>query len=210
MEGEPEQTKENQVPPEDEGMKEKAAKANHGNEKEMDALILALAAEKMRSEEYLNRLKYLQADFDNYRKRADRNTEEAKRTSVERIINNLLEVVDELELAVKNGRSSNDSHTVVEGVEMTLKKLRKVLESEGVTSIDSLGKPFNPAFHAVVCASTDDDVKEGTIIEELRKGYVMNDKVIRPSMVKISTSSNSEKKCNNNNDVNESKQEEKK
>lgn len=162
-------------------------KGNNGkSEKQIDVLLIALAEEKKRSDDYLSRLRYLQADFDNYRKRIDRDLDDAKRISKEGLVISLLEVVDELELAVKNGRNNNNSESIVQGVEMTLKKLLKVLEGEGVTAIESLGKPFDPALHTAICTTARNDVAEGTILEELRKGYMMNTRVIRPSMVKIS------------------------
>ena len=97
-----------------------------------------LESEKKRSEDYLTRLKYLQADFENVKKRFDREIAQTKSYCNERIIMQLLEVVDELELAVKVATASEGSQkTLVEGVEMTLKKLRKVLEQEGVIPIES-------------------------------------------------------------------------
>ncbi len=99
----------------------------------------------------------------------------------------LLDVVDELELAVKNGEISTPSaDSLLEGVEMTLKKLRKVLEQEGVTAIDnSEGRAFDPSLHNAIAAVEQDDVTDGTVIEEIRKGYMMRGKVIRPSIVKV-------------------------
>ena len=104
-----------------------------------------LECEKKRSEDYLTRLKYLQADFDNLKKRFDREAEQIKCYSNERLVIQLLDVVDELELAIKNGEISASTEPFLEGVEMTLKKLRKVLEQEGVSPIDNPeGKIFDP------------------------------------------------------------------
>ena len=98
----------------------------------------------------------------------------------------MLDVVDELELAVKNGEISTSTEGLLEGVEMTLKKLRKVLEQEGVTPIDNPeGKIFDPAKHNAVLAVEQNDVPDGTVLEEIRKGYVMRGKVIRPTIVKV-------------------------
>lgn len=160
--------------------------------KQVDALIAAYGEEKRRSADYLNKLKYMQADFENYRKRVDRQIEEAKRTSNERLVMDLLEVMDELELAVSNGKAC-ESATITEGVEMTLKKLRKILEAEGVKHIESVGKKFDPDLYSVICTAPREDVEESTVLEELRKGYIMNGKVIRPSMVKISIRSSASK-----------------
>ncbi len=150
-----------------------------------DQLMQELDQEKIRSEEYLSRLKYMQADFDNFRKRVERQMDDIKKYSNERLVLELLEVVDELELAVKSGSDSASSEVLVQGVEMTLKKLRKILLNEGVTPIECLGKPFDPSKHNVVSKIERDDVEEGTIVEEIRKGYIMREKMIRPSIVKV-------------------------
>jgi molecular chaperone GrpE len=153
-----------------------------------------LDTEKKRSEKYLTRLKYLQADLENLKKRFDRQMEEMKSYCTERLVVELLNVVDELEMAVKTGQSSNSAQSLVEGVQMTLKKLRKVLEQEGVTPIESEGKVFDPSQHHAVSAVERDDVEECIVVEEVRKGYIMKDKVIRPSIVKVAVKSSKSQK----------------
>jgi molecular chaperone GrpE len=145
-----------------------------------------LESEKKRSEDYLNRLRYMQADLENFKKRSEREAEQIKNFCTERMVIELLDVVDELELAVKNGEISTSPDALLEGVEMTLKKLRKVLEQEGVTPIENAeGKIFDPSKHNAAVAEENGDVAEGTILEEIRKGYMMKGKVIRPTIVKV-------------------------
>jgi len=159
-------------------------------QKETVDLEQRLEAEKKRSEDYLTRLKYLQADFENLKKRYDRQMEETKRYCTERLVVQLLEVQDELEMALKNARSAGSAQTLIEGVQMTLKKLRKVLEQEGVSPIEcEAGKVFNPSWHNAVAATERDDVEACVVTEEVRKGYIMKDKVIRPSIVKVAVKS---------------------
>ncbi len=149
-----------------------------------------LEAEKKRSQDYLTRLKYLQADFENLKNRSDRQIEEAKSYCTERLVIQLLEVQDELEMAVKNAESEGSVQTLIEGIQMTLKKLRKVLEHEGVSSIEcEAGKVFNPSCHNAVAVTERDDVETCLVTEEVRKGYTMKDKVIRPSIVKVAVKS---------------------
>ena len=149
-----------------------------------------LEAEKKRSQDYLTRLKYLQADFENLKKRYDRQIEETKNYCNERLVVQLLEVQDELEMAVKNAQSEGSAQTLIEGVQMTLKKLTKVLEQEGVSLIEcEAGKVFNPSCHNAVAVTERDDVEACVVTEEVRKGYVMKDKVIRPSIVKVAVKS---------------------
>jgi molecular chaperone GrpE len=144
-----------------------------------------LEAEKKCSEEYLTRLKYLQADFENLKKRCDRQIAEAKNYGTERLVIELLEVVDELELALKTAQSADSAKLLIEGVQMTLKKFRKVLEQEGVSPITCEGKVFDPSRHNAIATIERDDVDGCVVAEEVRKGYIMKDKVIRPSIVKV-------------------------
>jgi len=155
-----------------------------------------LEAEKKRSEEYLTRLKYLQADFDNLKKRFDRQEEQVKAYCTERLVIQLLEVVDELELAVKTGKSEDSAQALIEGVQMVLKKLKKILEIEGVSCIECEGKVFDPSIHNAVETVERDDV-DGTVAEEVRKGYIMKNKVIRPSIVKVTVKSSKSQKEKN-------------
>jgi len=149
-----------------------------------------LETEKKRSEDYLTRLTYMQADFENLKKRYEREAEQIKNYGTERLVLQLLDVVDELELAVKNGEISTSPESLIEGVEMTLKKLRKVLEQEGVTPIESPeGKLFDPARHNAIATEERDDFEACTVLEEIRKGYIMRGKVLRPTIVKVSVKS---------------------
>lgn len=145
----------------------------------------ALEEERKRSEEYLTRLKYAQADIENLKKRFAREIEEVKKYCSEPLIIELLDVVDELEMAVKSGRASNANDILVQGVEMTLKKLNKVLEGEGVRPIECMGKPFDPSKHNAIAKTEKEGVDRCTVVEEVRKGYTMREKVIRPSIVKV-------------------------
>ncbi len=159
-------------------------------EQSVDRLEQLLECERKRSEDYLTSLKYLQADLENFKKRSDREAEQLKSYCTERLVTPLLDVLDELELAVRNGEISTSPDSLLIGVEMTLKKLRKVLEQEGVIAIDNPeGKVFDPAKHHAVAAVEKDDVPDGTVIEEIRKGYMMRGKVIRPTIVKVAVKS---------------------
>jgi len=131
-------------------------------------------------------LKYLQADFENLRKRCDREIQQVSQYSNERLIIQLLEVVDELELAIKTAKTTNSAKTLTEGVQMTLKHLRKVLEQEGISPIESEGKPFDPSKHNAIATIERDDVDGCVVLEEVRKGYILKDKVIRPCIAKVS------------------------
>jgi molecular chaperone GrpE len=146
-----------------------------------------LKREREKSSEYLNRLTYLQADLENYRKRVEKGFQQVAQLSKEKLIVNLLNVIDGLELALRSGRETENKQALLEGVEMTLKKMYAALGQEGFTKIVTAGKTFNPELHEVVMKVPTEKYDENVIIEEVRKGYMLKDKVIRPSMVKIAT-----------------------
>jgi len=161
-------------------------KSRRKDDDQLKTLTDALNLEKKRSQEYLTRLKYMQADFENLKKRLEKQMKEVEAHCNERLIVDLLEVVDELNVAVESGGSSNCSERIVQGVQMTLKKLRKLLEKEEVSPIESVGEPFDPSKHLATAKIVKKDVEEGKVVEEVRKGYIMKGKVIRPSIVKVS------------------------
>ena len=155
------------------------------DEGQTEKLKKEIENEKERAEDYLARLKYVQADFENLKKRTDRQIAEVKEYCTEPLVIELLEIVDELEMAVKAGRNHNSAESMTRGVEMTLNKLKRILENEQVFPIDCVGKPFDPSKHNAVEKIERDDVEDCTVIEETRKGYIMKEKVIRPSIVKV-------------------------
>lgn len=137
------------------------------------------------ADEYLRRLQYLQADFQNYRKRVNKEKEEIGQYVKECLIIRLLDVIDDFERALISMKDAEDVSSVADGVEMIMKHLQSLLESEGVTPINCVGECFDPYKHeAVVCVPTD-EYEENTVIEEIKKGYQSSDKVIRPAMVKV-------------------------
>jgi len=145
----------------------------------------ALEQEKARADEYLNRLKYLQADFENYQKRVEREREELVKRGNEELIVKLLSAVDDLERAVEAGKSSSDKEVLVSGVEMVLKQLQATLAEEGLSQIEAVGKPLDPEIHEAIATVETDQYPENIIVRVLRKGYSLNGKVIRPSMVEV-------------------------
>ena len=144
-----------------------------------------LKAEQAKSSEYLNRLKYLQADFENYRKRVEKEFRDVAERSNEKLIANLLSVLDDLERAVETGKSTENVKALSDGVEMVHKNLGVILEREGLTKIEAVGKPFDPDRHEVLAKVPSKDHEEGVIVEEARKGFIFKGRVMRPSIVKI-------------------------
>jgi molecular chaperone GrpE len=155
---------------------------------EVASLKNELEKEKKTSEEYLNKLQYLQAEFENYKKRSKREMVDAIAFGNQKLITELLTVVDELEYAIDAGKSSNNKTALIHGVEITLKKLYGILDKEGLSRMEALGKAFNPFHHEVVERLSGGDGDE-RIIEEIRAGFTLKGKVIRPSLVKVARQS---------------------
>ncbi len=135
---------------------------------------------------YLNRLTYLQAEFENYQKRVKREIAQSTQYGTLALITELLPILDELEYALKAGENSATSQGLINGVKIILTKLINILKKEGLTPIDAIGKPFDPYLHEVIQRDSD-GMGQDHIIEEIRKGYMFKSKVIRPSLVKVTS-----------------------
>jgi molecular chaperone GrpE len=164
-------------------------------EADLDKAQKLIDQERTRGEDYLTRLRYLQADFENYRKRVDREIRDIEEFSTSSLIRKLLPVLDDLELATASAGKDTSSKGFLEGVTMVQKNLAGVLESEGLKAIDAVGKPFNPELHEAVERVDGKSNRQDTVVGEIRKGYILKDKVLRPSMVRVESAvkANSEK-----------------
>ncbi|HYU55521.1 MAG TPA: nucleotide exchange factor GrpE [Candidatus Dormibacteraeota bacterium] len=144
----------------------------------------ALDHEREKSDDLLRRLQYLQADFENYRKRVEKEVGEVKRFSNERLLSDLLTVKDELDLAFAKIRETKQSPVLLEGVGMIQKRVQNILSKEGVERIPGAGSKFNPEYHEAALRVVSDE-GEGTVLEEVRAGYMLKGRVLRPSIVKV-------------------------
>lgn len=126
------------------------------------------------------------AEVENMRKRTQREKEEYIKYAHVSIIKKLLPIIDDLNRGIKAAGQSKDFETLHKGVEMTAKNLQELLKNEGVSAIDCLGKPFDPQYHEPLMVEPSHEHPENTVIEELSKGYTLHDRVIRPSLVKVS------------------------
>ena len=132
-----------------------------------------------------NKYLRLYAEFDNYRKRVNKEKEDLTRYGNESLLYELLPAIDNLELALKHA-SCDPGTGVVEGVEITLKELHRTLEKFGLVRIESLGKKFDPSVHHAMVQVERGDMEDKMVAEELRAGYLLYDKVLRPSLVAVS------------------------
>lgn len=164
------------------------AQTNGADGDDPQALKVALEQERARSAEYLDNWRRAAADFSNFRKRSEKESGEMAKFANSVLIARLLPVLDDFDRAFHTVPEELRDLTWVDGVQLISRKLRAVLEAEGLKAIDALGKPFDPNFHEAVIHEETDKAEEGTVTGELQKGYTLGDRVLRPTMVKVAKS----------------------
>src|SRR3989344_5389038 len=152
------------------------------NPDEKDLLKKQLEENQKTIEELTDTLKRLQAEFENYKKRVDKERTEFVKYAHADIVANMLPILDSFEIALKN---TADKEKFAEGMKMIYAQLYSALEAEGLRPIGASGEKFDPYRHEVLLKE-ESDKPEGTILEEFQKGYMLNDKVLRFSKVKVS------------------------
>jgi molecular chaperone GrpE len=136
--------------------------------------------------EYEDLLKRKQADFENFRKRSQKEAQDFKKYANAEIVLDVLTMMDDFERAIESTESSKDFDALHEGILLVEKQIRNTLESKySVKSIDAVGKPFDPNVHDAIMMEESDAHEEDTVLEDFQKGYIMHDRVIRPSKVKV-------------------------
>ncbi len=141
---------------------------------------------KEEADNNLNKLRYLMADFDNYRKRMERQVESKINQGKAELILKFVSIHDDLTRAVETAKQGKSEQVVIEGLEGILRNVETLFDAEGVKEIETTGTPFDPNIHDAISFKYDDTVPENTVIAEIRKGYMISDKVLRPSLVEIS------------------------
>ena len=144
--------------------------------------------QKQQEESRKNYDHYLRAlaDVENIKKRTQREREEYLKYANVSFIKKLLPVIDDLHRAMDVAGKSKDFEVLSKGIEMTARSLDDLLKGEGLQAIDSLGKTFDPQYHQALTVEPSDLHLENTVIEQLQTGYILHDRVIRPSLVKVS------------------------
>jgi molecular chaperone GrpE len=149
---------------------------------DIETLQQALAEEKEKAENYLGSWQRCQADFVNYKQRAEQEKGESIEFANSTLICNLLPVMDDLERAFASVPADLEESNWTEGIKLIYNKLKATLEAQGLTEIEARGEPFDPRLHEAVMQQ---EGKEGMVIEEMQKGYKFREKVIRPSLVTV-------------------------
>lgn len=133
-----------------------------------------------------NRLKRLQADFDNFRKRTQGEKEQLSTVVKIDVIKNMLPVLDTFELALQKKEGlTEEMQSFLQGFDMIYKQLFQALEKEGLKKIEALGKEFDPNYHEAIMRVDSEEYEEGYVAGELQKGYMVGDRTIRPAMVQV-------------------------
>ncbi|SHN11074.1 nucleotide exchange factor GrpE [Gracilibacillus kekensis] len=132
-----------------------------------------------------NHLLRVQAEYDNFRKRTKKEKEADLKYKSQSVVTELLPVLDNFERALQVEVEDKAAKGIVEGLEMVYRQLKTVLESEGVTEIETDGQTFDPNMHQAVMQVEEDGYESNQIVETMQKGYQLKDRVIRPAMVKV-------------------------
>ena len=173
-------------------LQEAAALEDHGKKDipltKMTKAQLIEKVEELQESSQKERDLYLrsQAEIDNLKKRHQKDREGLVKFANESLIKQLLPVADNLEKAVAHSQNEASVETLREGVDLTLKGLVDVLQKAGVETIEAVGEQFDPNFHEAVSEMVDDRVEPGTVLKDLQKGYTLNQRLVRPSMVIVS------------------------
>jgi molecular chaperone GrpE len=153
---------------------------------DLDALNASLAEKDKEIADLKDKYLRAVAEMDNTRKRLRQQSEETFRRERENLLREVLPVVDNLERAISAARSSGDGKSILEGVEMVLRSLLDLLKAQGVTPIESVGQPFDPARHEAVDHVPSDKHAPNTVIEEFHRGYQAGDRILRTARVTVS------------------------
>ena len=152
---------------------------------EIEALQQQLEETQAKAAEYLDGWQRARAEFANYRKRVDREQAQAYQNAAGAIIKRYIEVLDDLERALKNRPQRGEGAEWAEGIELIYRKLLNILESEGVTAMDVDGAMFDPNLHEAISSEESPGHESGQVIDVIKRGYMLGDKVLRPALVRV-------------------------
>lgn len=152
---------------------------------EVNTLQQELEAARAEAQQNLEGWQRALAEFQNYKKRVERDRERMQQEVAGRVLTRYLEVLDDLERSLKEAPQDAQVATWVEGIELIYRKMLKILESEGVRPMDAEGQPFDPNLHEAISHEEAEGYESGQIIEVVRQGYLLGDRVLRPALVRV-------------------------
>jgi molecular chaperone GrpE len=176
-------------PPEEEKQKQNGREGDledRGEISDTAALQVQLKEAQQKAKEAEDQLFYLQAEFQNFRRRKEEETRELAKFTNRELIKALLPIVDNFERALRAAEQTKNFEALIGGVSGTLKQLQTFLQKSGVTPIEAVGKEFDPNFHEAIGHTESGEYPANTVAEEVQRGYIMHDRVLRPTLVKVS------------------------
>ena len=153
--------------------------------KDLEAELKVLREELAKKDDYQDVALRLQAEFDNFRKRSAKERQEFIKYANEGLILELVGILDNFERSIKAADQKQDFKLLHQGVDMTSKQLHKLLQEKGLKRIECVGEKFDPVRHEAIEVVESDDAEESKVLEELQAGYMLNEHVLRPAMVKV-------------------------
>jgi len=160
---------------------------------EHDDPVALLEDARNKADEHWNLYLRTTAEMDNLRKRAERDVQNAHKFGVEKLVGELLPVMDSMEMGMATADKDNeDTAKLVEGMELTLKMFVDALQKVGISQVDPMGDVFNPEFHQAMSMVENPDAEPNTVIAVMQKGYLLNDRLVRPAMVVVAKAPASE------------------
>lgn len=154
---------------------------------ETEQLKKELEEVKAKSQEYLEGWQRERAEFTNYKKRIDREREQLNQTIAGNILKRYFDILDDFERALKNKPKDGDGAVWADGIELIYRKLLAILESEGVRAMEVEGQYFDPNLHEALSQEASPDHESGQVIEVIKNGYVIGDRVLRPALVRVAS-----------------------
>lgn len=152
---------------------------------ELEALRQELEQARSKSDEYMDGWQRSRAEFANYKKRVEREQAQAYQNAAGSILKRYLEVIDDLERALKNRPQDGEGKAWADGIDLVYRKLTTLLDNEGVKPMQVLGQQFDPNLHEAVMMENNPAYQSGQIIEVFQQGYMLGDRVLRPAMVRV-------------------------
>jgi molecular chaperone GrpE len=174
-------------PREDDLVETKPAEAPEGalEGKDPEELMALLQEAQHQAAEYLDGWQRARAEFANFKKRVERDQQESYARTAGSILARFLSIQDDFERALKEHSEKADGEAWAEGIELIHRKLASLLEAEGVEAINAIGERFDPNFHEALSYEENDEVEDGCVIDVVRQGYMLKDRVLRPALVRV-------------------------
>jgi molecular chaperone GrpE len=164
---------------------EGAAGNGGASREELDAANTRIGELEAERDDVKNRMMRVAADLENFRKRAAREREDMRKYGIDKVVLELLPVLDNLERALQHAEANAEDNSITEGVRMVYRQFVSALNKHGVQGFDSKGEPFDPQRHEAIQQVETDEYDNGTVMEEYQRGYFLHDRLIRPAMVSV-------------------------